>query len=132
MLAFCGFAVVRGVRDSLPRGLVEPALWVGAYSFGWLVIHRTCLVARRIYGTAAGIEVRRWGTGPRLIPWGEVGSPTYAWWSINPVFPRVATFAAKGGGSPIHFYANRRVLERFRAMRARDHAATHDRVFARN
>ncbi len=125
MLAFCGVAVVRGVRDSLPRGFVQPALWVGAYSLAWLVIQRTCLVTRRIYGTAAGIEVRRWGTRPRIVPWEEVEAPAYAWWSINPVLPRVATFAVKHGGRPIRFYANEGALERFRtakllATRSRD------------
>jgi hypothetical protein len=46
--------------------------------------------------------------------------------------PAGASFAVKSGGSPIGFYANRRVLERLRAMRARARASMPDRVFARN
>jgi hypothetical protein len=125
MLAFCGVAVIVQVRDALRSNSGEASWWISAYALAWLLVYRTCLITCRIYGTAAGVEVVQWDGKVQLIPWTKVGKPGYVAWSINPAFPRVAIFSPSCGRGPIHFYANRRVLARFRAWREhRGHAVT--------
>jgi hypothetical protein len=76
----------------------------------------TSLRTYAIYGSWQGLETVRWGRR-RTVPWSKVGSPEYAWWSLN--------YAARVARLDVHeekqrtilFFANDRILKELEAMR---------------
>jgi hypothetical protein len=77
----------------------------------------TVLRTRAIYGSTAGLEVERWGSR-RTVAWRQVGTPEYAWWSLNWVARVARVRVREEKERTILFFANERTLAELERMRA--------------